>query len=243
MRLLEFRVTNYRSVEDSGWVTADDLVCLVGKNEAGKSAVLQALTGLNPHPSTPRVFDRETDYPRRFLQEYDARRGTEQAIVIDTKWSLHPDDRKVIIEEFGTGSIGETVSARRRYGGAGLEWDGLINHSAAVQHLIDDERLTAAERKVLTDLSTSSNVRRSLEALTERTERQQRLLDRLQRYPNHTVTGFVHNILRRRVPTFMYFSHYDRMVGQIRVDTYCVAFGLFVERQKETRQSPGVQIA
>jgi predicted ATP-dependent endonuclease of OLD family len=60
MKLLSFRVTNYRSVEDSGEVPADSLVCLVGKNEAGKTAILQALAGLNPHPSTSRTFDRES---------------------------------------------------------------------------------------------------------------------------------------------------------------------------------------
>ena len=46
MRLTKVRITNYRSVEDSGEVEIGDVTCLVGKNEAGKTAFLQALNKL-----------------------------------------------------------------------------------------------------------------------------------------------------------------------------------------------------
>jgi len=36
--LIKVRVQNYRSVEDSGEFEISDLTCLVGKNEAGKTA-------------------------------------------------------------------------------------------------------------------------------------------------------------------------------------------------------------
>src|SRR5260370_36439498 len=39
-----FRVQNYKRIEDTGWVTCRDLTVLVGKNEAGKSAVLRGLS-------------------------------------------------------------------------------------------------------------------------------------------------------------------------------------------------------
>ena len=55
MRLDKVRVTNFRSVEDSGEFDVGEVLCLVGKNEAGKSAVEQALAGLNPHPATKGV--------------------------------------------------------------------------------------------------------------------------------------------------------------------------------------------
>ncbi len=53
MRLTKIRVTNFRSVEDSTEFDVDQILCLVGKNEAGKNCDLQALAGLNPHPLTP----------------------------------------------------------------------------------------------------------------------------------------------------------------------------------------------
>ncbi len=48
MRLKCFRVTNFRSVIDSGWINCDDVTTLVGINESGKSNILLALWKLNP---------------------------------------------------------------------------------------------------------------------------------------------------------------------------------------------------
>ena len=67
MQLIKAHVTNFRSVEDSGEFRIDPVTCLVGKNEAGKTAILLAIAALNPHPSTPMKLDKERDYPRRFL--------------------------------------------------------------------------------------------------------------------------------------------------------------------------------
>jgi len=48
MKLTKVRVQNYRSVEDSEEFEIGDLTCLVGKNEAGKTALLSAMRGLKP---------------------------------------------------------------------------------------------------------------------------------------------------------------------------------------------------
>jgi predicted ATPase len=48
VRLEAFRVQNYKRVEDTGWISVRDLTVLVGKNEAGKSAILRGLSKINP---------------------------------------------------------------------------------------------------------------------------------------------------------------------------------------------------
>lgn len=48
MTLKRFRVTNFRSVIDSGWIDCDEVTTLVGINEAGKSNIILALWKLNP---------------------------------------------------------------------------------------------------------------------------------------------------------------------------------------------------
>lgn len=48
MKLKRFRVKNFRSVVDSGWINCDDVTTLVGINESGKSNILLALWKLNP---------------------------------------------------------------------------------------------------------------------------------------------------------------------------------------------------
>ena len=96
MRLSKIHVTNFRSVEDSGEFDVGQVLALVGKNEAGKTAILQALAGLNPHPLTPVTYDIERDYPRRFLTEYDERHAEENAKVVSTKWIMTDEEKKKI---------------------------------------------------------------------------------------------------------------------------------------------------
>ena len=43
MILAKYRVTNFRSVQDSGWIDCDNVTTLVGVNESGKSNLLLAI--------------------------------------------------------------------------------------------------------------------------------------------------------------------------------------------------------
>ena len=45
MQLRKARVTNFKIAEDSTEFTLDRVTCLVGKNESGKTALLEALYG------------------------------------------------------------------------------------------------------------------------------------------------------------------------------------------------------
>ena len=53
MRLVKARVQGYRSIIDSGYFDIEKMkTILVGPNEAGKTALLQALQKLNPPAGT-----------------------------------------------------------------------------------------------------------------------------------------------------------------------------------------------
>lgn len=66
MKLTRFRVRKFRNIIDSGDVAVEsDVSCLVGMNEAGKTAVLAALNRLNPTDRS--VFSVMEDYPRWLL--------------------------------------------------------------------------------------------------------------------------------------------------------------------------------
>src|SRR6185312_15745432 len=47
MRLRKFRVQGYRCIHDSGEIKVGDLAAFVGRNESGKTTILEALTLLN----------------------------------------------------------------------------------------------------------------------------------------------------------------------------------------------------
>ena len=65
MRLTRARVQNYRCVRDTGWFDIEDAkTILVGPNEAGKTAVLEALQQIK-RPTGVRSFEPLRDYPRK----------------------------------------------------------------------------------------------------------------------------------------------------------------------------------
>ena len=72
MNITRAKVTNYRSIDDSGWVSLDNVTTLVGKNESGKTAFLQALRRLNPVGGANGNFD-IMDYPRKGYVRYKRR--------------------------------------------------------------------------------------------------------------------------------------------------------------------------
>ncbi|MCW4038855.1 MAG: ATP-binding protein [Candidatus Bathyarchaeota archaeon] len=48
MKLESVKIENFKSILDTTEFSVKNVTCLVGKNEAGKSAILQALYKLNP---------------------------------------------------------------------------------------------------------------------------------------------------------------------------------------------------
>lgn len=48
MKLVKFRVLNFRSIKDSTWIDCSNVTNIIGVNEAGKSNALLALWKLNP---------------------------------------------------------------------------------------------------------------------------------------------------------------------------------------------------
>ena len=62
MRLIQFQVKDFRSVEKSGWLTVDDVTALIGVNESGKTNLLLPLWKLNP--AREGEIEPTSDYPK-----------------------------------------------------------------------------------------------------------------------------------------------------------------------------------
>jgi hypothetical protein len=88
MKLVDARITRFRSIDDSGEVVIDPAVTvLVGQNESGKTAFLKAL-----HKSQPVergvAFDVVEDYPRRDLTSYRKRHDDDPDVVASLTYVL-----------------------------------------------------------------------------------------------------------------------------------------------------------
>lgn len=68
---IQFQVLNYRNIDDSGWIPLERVTAFVGRNEAGKTALLKALHKFNPGVAEP--YNAQKEFPRsRFTAEFRA---------------------------------------------------------------------------------------------------------------------------------------------------------------------------
>lgn len=129
MKLTQARVTNFKSVEDSGWVSLDGVTCMVGKNESGKTAFLNALRRLNPVPGARADFDLK-DYPRKGYIRYKKAHKTEPAIVVRGIFLLSQKEISEIEDVFGRDVLpSPRVQVHKDYSNQRY-WDFEINENA-----------------------------------------------------------------------------------------------------------------
>src|SRR3989442_1627829 len=87
MRLSQFRVQNYKVIDDTGEVPVNEKVtALVGRNESGKTGILRALW--KSRNVADEEFDKLLDYPSaRFAAD---RKGSQYVTVLD--FALTPEE-------------------------------------------------------------------------------------------------------------------------------------------------------
>lgn len=97
MRLIAAKVQKYRSIRDTGWFDIEpDKTILVGSNEAGKTAILQALQQLNPPVGVP-GFDPLRDYPRSEYNDVTTGKvDPDKVTAVSARFALEAADLKVL---------------------------------------------------------------------------------------------------------------------------------------------------
>lgn len=69
MHAKRFRVQNFRNIDDSGWVSLDQVTAFVGRNESGKTTLLKAFHKFNP--ATVEPYDPMREFPRdRYMRDF-----------------------------------------------------------------------------------------------------------------------------------------------------------------------------
>lgn len=218
MKLIKVRVQNYRSVEDSGEFDIGDLTCLVGKNEAGKTALLSAMRGLKP--SQPFEFDETIDYPRRFSTKFDDRHPDGKAEVIRTWWRLDESDTAAVEKQLGAGVLKDDIFQAHfgfRYDDDSRIWEIEVDDSKALENMIKRHALDATEKNVLHGVHDGTAADKALSGLAERTPKQEALLQDIKKCRKSRFSLAVIDILSARQPKFFFTSHFERMSGMVSI--------------------------
>lgn len=107
MRLEKARIQNYRSIRDTGEFEVETLkTIMVGPNEAGKSAVLQALQQINA-PKGIKGFDPLRDYPRALYNKISTGEvNPDHVVVVMATFTLSESDLKALPERIRSSATG-----------------------------------------------------------------------------------------------------------------------------------------
>lgn len=129
MELVSVQIQNYKCIENSGDFSIDNLTCLAGKNESGKTAILQALRRLNPVESVESDFN-DLEYPRHLLDF-----KTDNDHVIEAHWKLLADDKAKLEYILGSNSLSfDHIISKKGYDN-NLVWEYELDITGFHDHL------------------------------------------------------------------------------------------------------------
>ena len=117
MRLRSIAISHFKNFLESQTIEVeDDVTCLVGKNESGKTTILRALHRLNPANADGKTFDVTTEYPRWRLSRDRKLSDLGKLAPISAKFALDDGDRAALADVTGIDLPAETLCRfSRRY--------------------------------------------------------------------------------------------------------------------------------
>lgn len=219
MKLVKAEAANYRNIIDSNAVVIGPMVCLVGKNEAGKTAFLKALEGVRSTDPNFKRYNKTENYPRRWLAAYNERHPNKEALVMTTSWELEKSDVEAVEEELGPDVLtAPIVTICKSYEQDTATWSVPIDEKKVLENLMARAGAGDESRAHLRGAASTAEALSALKAVAERTEHQAKLVAYLEKFRDGSAICAAIDILDKRTPKFMYFSHYDRMSGELSIN-------------------------
>ncbi len=217
MKLTRARVTNFKSIEDTGWVTIDDVTCMVGKNESGKTAFLHALRRLSPVTGVNGDFDIK-DYPRKGYVRYKRIHPDRPATVIAAEFKLTDSEVEEVESVYGEGVLdSNTVVVSKGYDNK-LHWDFEANERMVIENILANANLPVEIQQHAWDSNSLEDLTACLEDLPVKSASVESMLEVINsRFSGGLKRTMVEDCMTAFLPHFVYFDDYSAMRGRISI--------------------------
>jgi len=217
MKLDKVQVTHFRCIDDSTEFKISDITCLVGKNESGKTTILQAIEPLNPQNEAHAEYDLTRDYPRRHLIDYEEINKGRAARVIRSVWSLTDEEVKLLEAEFGPQCLtSRTLEIEKRYE-PGIFAEVPLNEAKVLMHFAQEAGCIQEDLALLSNFTTANALSNQLSGLGDDISPSlKKVRQRIADLPGQSLEGAFWSVIK--LPKIMYFSNYDRMTGDVSVE-------------------------
>ena len=218
MRLKSVQITNFRSIRDSNEFDIDDITCLVGKNEAGKTTLLTALYRLNPIVPEAGVFNLDEDYPRGEVENYRIALESKKitpAIVVKAVFILEREDLLAVKKDFG-----ENILVNEDYLVLEKGYENrliptlVLNKEGIVASLKAKYQLSLEGMDAIREASTLEQL---LEILTPLSDTSGIIQDAQNMISTGIENYIFETYIKNHVPKFLYFDEYYQMEGSVNI--------------------------
>lgn len=216
MLLKKVTIHKYKSfLTEQTYDVEPQITRIVGKNESGKTALLEALAKTRYFEQNPEfTFKKDLDYPRSGLVKV---RSTNPE-VITCYYDLTPEEKQAIDDVFMTGVVEVSQLVITTYydntmdvSGIMVNWDAFKSWIATLTDIGEEIKTAIDAATSLDELLTAVNPNATLRARVSEFSRQATFgLERIESYIFKT-------FLESKIPKFWYFSDYFSLPSRINL--------------------------
>lgn len=223
MKLTKVRIENFKCIFDTTEFSISKTTCLVGKNESGKTAIVEALCHLNPIDKEFEIFDTLFDYPRIHLTDYEEKRKNDadfkEANVLTTTWEFDEKELESLRSEFGPKCLKDNIVTVDKGFSNSRIWSIHSDEKSVLTWFIKSSVLTKEEQPELLKFDTLKDIKTYLLQITEPTESIKSFKTLLtQKFGESEIGIAIINKAATFLPKFLLFSEYDKMPGIVSFD-------------------------
>ena len=214
MKLIHTNIQRYRSIsEPTEFDVEPDVTALVGKNESGKTAVLQSLYKSNPVDRAK--FDPDLDYPSH--RSFELRKN-DQIKVTELTYELDNDDVAAVEAILYPEVLdNKRVTVTTGFGFDREEWSLQVNEEKVLSYLRNELDLPTTDKTKVESASTVNDLVDALRNIESTTPTATATLEKIESWCDNDPVLAAIDILSERRPKFVYFGDYDVMPGKVSI--------------------------
>ncbi len=224
IKLKNVTINKYKCIEtEQSFDVEPDVTVLVGKNESGKTAILEAILKSNPYKDSAQKYDPIRDYPRQIQQEF--RKSDDDVNVVRSNLKLSRDFLETMKLETGQNlfTCSEIVQSRfyreqnTTYEQVDVNVSDFLDFRFAQYH-VEDENL----RSMIGRGMSYAEFMALFDGYAEEGEPANALLDEFNNYfhedviSDNSVTRYlVQETIHPAMPKYLYYDEYHQLPVEI----------------------------
>lgn len=219
MRLKEVQISDYKCIRKQCSLDITDITCLVGKNESGKTTILEALYRLNSIIPEHGSFNVDNDFPRIDVEDYryEVEKGLRKpAIVTRATFSLEQADLTEIEKDF-PGILAQSELILSKGYTNELYAELTVNEELAVESLLRKAELSSRQMKLFSRCTTIDELVAAAQNNTSE-EGLEKLLPLISEIKDKGFLTYLYEkYIEDKVPKFLYFDEFYQMKGHVNI--------------------------